>query len=103
MLRYRDGAVDREFTAPTTIIGEVTGADVDVVTITSHGRSTTLYLSDLQAAFEGSSSLTLGVMLDAYEHHDRVRVGLTRDRVTYDNEAQLARFKAKASAGGSGG
>jgi len=94
LLRYREGSRDREYTAPAVIMGEVTGADLAVVEITSRQRPTQIYIDDLEPVL-GGADMTLGLMLDAAEHRDRVKITLARDRITYENPAQAERFKAK--------
>ena len=94
-LRYREGVKDKEYAVPTTILGEVTRADIDTVTIALRGRPTELYIDDLEPVL-GGPDIALGLMLDAAEHHDHVKIVLGRERITYDNPAQLERFRAKA-------
>ena len=96
-LRYRAGAVDKEFRAPTTIAGEVRRTDIACVTIAIRGQETNLYLMDLEPVLGGPDK-TLGILLDAADHRDHVRIGLARSGITYDNPAQLARFRAAAGA-----
>jgi hypothetical protein len=94
-LRYRDGATDKIFNAPITLLGRVVGADIDVVRIEqARGRETQLYMEDL-APVLGGPDMALGLMLDAGEHDDRVKIALSNDRLTYDNPAQLQRFREK--------
>lgn len=95
-LHYRDGGTDKVFTAPTVIIGDVVGVDLDVVTIAMRGKETKLYVDDLQVVL-GDPDMTLGILLDAAKHHDRVRVALTPNGITYDNPPQLKRYRAKAT------
>ncbi len=96
-LRYRDGATDKQFGAPVTLMGRVVDADIDVVHIEqARGHETQLYIIDL-APVLGGPDRALGLMLDASDHEDRVKIALTRDKITYDNEAQLERFRAKAA------
>ena len=95
-LRYREGAQDGEFDAPATIEGNVTGIDIDVVKIEgARGRVTLLYVDDLEVL--GGPDRTLGLLVDAAEHRDRVSIALGHDRITYDNPAQLERFHAAAA------
>jgi len=89
-LHYRDGGTDKVFTAPTVIIGDVVGIDVDVVTIAMRGQETKLYVGD--------PDMTLGILIDAAKHRDRVRIALTPTGITYDNPAQLKRYRAKTAA-----
>jgi hypothetical protein len=96
-LHYRDGGTDKVFTAPTVIIGDVVGIDVDVVTIAMRGQETKLYVDDLQGVL-GDPDMTLGILIDAAKHRDRVRIALTPTGITYDNPAQLKRYRAKTAA-----
>jgi len=99
-LRYREDGSDKAFTPPVTLIGHVTNADVDVVAIEqARGRTTQLYLEDL-AAVLGGPDMALGLMLDAAEHGDQVKIALERQRLSYDNPAQLERYREKAKASG---
>jgi hypothetical protein len=95
LLRYRDGGRDKEYRAPVTILGDVTGVDIDVVTITMRGQSTQLYVDDLEPIL-GGPDRTLGILLDAGKHRDRVRIALDWDRITYTNPAQLKRYDERA-------
>jgi hypothetical protein len=91
-LRYRAGDVEKAYLAPTAIIGDVVEVDFDVVTIVMRGQITRLYVEDLHDAL-GGPEMAFGLLLNAAGNSDRVKITLHRDKITYDNAAQLARFK----------
>jgi hypothetical protein len=91
-LRYRVGDVEKVYAAPTAIIGDVVDVDFGVVTIVMRSQVTKLYLEDLHDAL-GGPEMAFGLLLNAAGNSDRVRITLHRDKITYDNAAQLARFK----------
>ena len=81
------------------ILGTAVHTNGDVVVIDgARQRRSAIYIADLAALSGevGGSSVTLGLFLDAIEHGDKIRIGVTRDRITYDNPAQIARFKEQA-------
>jgi len=91
-LRYREGGRDLQYTHIVTLVGKVVAVDADWVSI-HQGRSrvTQLALDDL-ATILGGRDMALGLMLDAAEESDLIRVALTPQRITYENAAQYQRF-----------
>jgi len=83
----------------SAVIGKVVHTNGEVVVIDgSRQRRSAIYIADLKELADvlGGESAALGLFLDAIEHGDQVKIGVTRDRITYDNPAQIARFKERA-------
>jgi hypothetical protein len=96
-LRCREGQAIKYCPVGTVVIGKPVGADGDVVFIDgARGRHIEVYLEDLEAVI-GGPDLTVGLIMDAVDHGDQVRIGVEKDRITYSNPAQLARFLDLAS------
>jgi hypothetical protein len=97
LLRYLEGNTLKLCAPGVAILGKPVHTDGEVVIIDgARQRRSAIYLADLAELTDavGGESVTLGLFLDAIEHGDQIRVGLTRDRITYDNPAQIARIKA---------
>ena len=98
MLRYREGGTDKVFVAPVTLMGRIVGTYAEVVRLEqARARIVDLYLEDLGPAL-GGADMVLGLMLDATDNDDRVKIVLAKDRITYENSAQLQRFREKEKA-----
>jgi len=98
LLRYRDGEIAKTFLAPITLMGRVVGTYADVVRLEqARSRLTDLYLEDLASTL-GGADMALGLMTDACDHGDPVKITLAKGGITYDNAAQLQRFREKEKA-----
>jgi ribosomal protein S1 len=96
LLRFRAEGDDDYFEEPVTIMGHVTGVGDDVVTIAMGGGSQTqLYVEDFYEVLGGPED-ALGIFIDAAVHADLVKIRLTRERLSYENDAQLERYTEKA-------
>jgi len=96
-LRYRDGAAAKQFLAPITLMGRIVRVYAEVFRLEqARSRLTDLYIDDLAPAL-GGADMALGLMIDAADHDDRVKITLTKDRIIYDNPAQLQRFSEEAA------
>lgn len=95
LLRYRDGEMPKPFLAPITLMGRIVGTYADVVRLEqARSRMTDLYLEDLASSL-GGTDMALGLMMDACDYGDPVKITLARGRITYDNPAQLQRFRER--------
>ena len=96
LLRYRNGAEDAVFEKPVTILGHIVFLDFDTATIDQgRGLTTEIYLEDLEDVLgDGDPDFMMNILLDAAEHNDLVKITLSADRLTYENEKQLARASA---------
>ena len=91
-LRYREGGRELQYTHIVTLVGRVIAVDTDWVSIhQGRRRVTQLALEDL-ATVLGGRDMAFGLMLDAAKQNDLIRVGLTPQRITYENSAQYQRF-----------
>jgi len=98
LLRYRDGEIAKTFLAPITLMGRVVGTYADVVRLEqARSRLTDLYLEDLASTL-GGADMALGLMTDACDFGDSVKITLAKGGITYDNAAQLQRFREKEKA-----
>ena len=101
LLRLLEGDTLKPCSPGAAIIGKAVQTDGRVVIVEgARQRRSALYLADLTQLAEtlGGASATLGLFLDAIDHGDQIRIGVTRDRITYDNPAQIARLKAGSEA-----
>jgi hypothetical protein len=97
LLRCIEGNMVKVCSAGVAVMGKPVHTDGEILLIDgARQRRSGIYIADLATLAEtlGGRSATLGLLLDAIEHGDQIRVGVTRDRVTYDNPAQIARLRA---------
>ena len=92
LLRYRDGGDDEVFKTPIALVGRVIHLDEHVVTISGgRGSFKQVIVEDLYALL-GGPKLAIGVLLDAAEHGDEIRIRLAPGRLSYDNPKQRERL-----------
>jgi hypothetical protein len=97
-LRVREGQLVKNCTPGVVVIGKAVGTDGETVTIEgARSRRSEIFLQDLGTVV-GNADLAVGLILDAVEHGDQIKIGVDKSRVTYSNPAQLARFRELADA-----
>jgi hypothetical protein len=97
-LRVREGQLTRACPPGIVVIGKAVGTDGETVVIEgARSRRSEVFLQELGAVV-GNADLAVGLILDAVEHGDQIKIGVDKKRVTYSNPAQLARFREMAEA-----
>jgi hypothetical protein len=97
-LRVREGQVTRICSPGIVVIGKAVGTDGETVVIEgARSRRSEVFLQEL-GAIVGNADLAVGLMLDAVDHGDQIKIGVDKQRITYSNPAQLARFREMAEA-----
>lgn len=93
LLRYRVENRDLYFEKPVTIVGTISRVhDEEIEIAQGREQSVNLYVEDFEDLLgNGDPELALSILLDAAEHGDVVKIQLTQDRLSYDNEKQLER------------
>jgi hypothetical protein len=91
-LRVVEGNTIKVCSPGAAVLGKPIHTDGEIVVIDGpRQRRSAIYIEDLAETI-GGASLTLGLFLDAIKHSDNIRVGVERSRLTYTNDAQIARF-----------
>lgn len=97
-LRVREGRIVKTCAPGIVVIGKAVGTDGETVVIEgARGRRSEVFLQELGPVI-GNADLAVGLILDAVEHGDQIKIGVDKQRVTYSNPAQLERFRKLAEA-----
>lgn len=97
-LRVREGQFVKNCSPGIVVIGKAVDTDGETVVIEgARSRRSEVFLLELGSVV-GNADLAVGLILDAVEHGDQIKIGVEKTRITYANPAQLARFREMAKA-----